>query len=85
MNMNDAAASVFMEWDLFQKFMNEFDKQSKSISKLQIKIEKLNKELDLIKLKNPCDYTSDDISRKAELLELIEDNQELIKKINENI
>ena len=29
LNMKDAAASVFMQWDLFQKFMNEFDKPTK--------------------------------------------------------
>ena len=69
---------------IHMKFMNEFEKQSNSTSKLELKIEKIKKELNMINLKDPCNYTSGDISRKAHLLELIEDNQYIIKKINEN-
>jgi hypothetical protein len=44
LNMNDAAASVFMQWDLFKKFMNEFDKPTKQrmIAMIQKSYEKAN-------------------------------------------
>ena len=44
LNMNDAAASIFMQWDMFQKFMNEFDKPTKQrmIAMIQKSFEEAN-------------------------------------------
>jgi len=66
---------------LHTKFMSEFEKQDKSISKLETKIDKLKKELKEIEALPPCNYTIVDISKKSDLLCKIEQFEDTVKRI----
>ena len=66
---------------LHTKFMSEFEKQDKSVSKLECKIDRLKKELKEIDTKPPCDNTITDISKRANILCKIEQLEDTIKRI----
>jgi len=67
---------------LHTKFMSDFEKQEKSVSKLQNKIDKLKKELADLENIPPSSYTIIDISKKSELLCKIEQLEDTIKRIS---
>jgi len=66
---------------LHTKFMTDFEKQEKNVSKFENKIEKLRKELIDLESIPPCNYTITDISKKSELLCKIEQLEDTIKRI----
>lgn len=66
---------------LHNKFMDEFERQEKSIPKIELKIEKLKNELEELDNKAPNKYSIDDISRKAQIKEDIENYQDIVEKI----
>jgi hypothetical protein len=81
---NDSSLINFGTIDsLHMKFMTEFDKQNKNISKIKAKNEKIKKELIELQNKAPNTYTVEDISKKANLLCKIEEYNDMIEKINE--
>ena len=67
---------------LHSKFILEFEKQDKSISKILLKIDKFKKELSVLEIKSPNEYTINDISKKADIKDKIEILNESIDRIS---